>query len=86
MSARRADAARSHLAAAQPDDALHIGDLRAVLALHQPLLHLLRERLPGPAAQHGRQPDGARQEHVRWPAAARLWRGIGNPDVLLPAY
>jgi hypothetical protein len=60
MSARRADAARSHLAAAQPDGALHIGDLRAVLALHQPLLHLLRERLPGPAAQHGRQPDGVR--------------------------
>ncbi|KAL5657593.1 hypothetical protein ACJX0J_030756, partial [Zea mays] len=45
--------------------ALHIGDLRAVLALHQPLLHLLRERLPGPAAQHGCQPDDARQEHVR---------------------
>ena len=39
MSARRADAARRHLTVPEPDVALHIRDLRALVALHQPLLH-----------------------------------------------
>jgi len=54
MSARRTDAARHHLTAAEPDVALHIRDLRALVALHQPLLHVLGQRLQGPSAGRGR--------------------------------
>jgi hypothetical protein len=64
VSVHRADAARRHLAAAEPDVALHIRDLCALVALHQPLLHVLGERLQGPSAERGRQPDGSGEDHV----------------------
>lgn len=41
----RADAAWRHLAAAEPDGPLDIRNLRAIVALHEPILHLLRDRL-----------------------------------------
>lgn len=58
----RADAARRHLAAAEPDGPLDIRNLRAVVALHEPILHLLGDRLRGSggrreALYHGDEPD-----------------------------
>ena len=72
MSARRADAARRHLTVPEPDVALHIRDLRALVALHQPLLHVLGQRLQGTYAGRECQPDGSGEDLVWQPLDARM--------------